>query len=340
MTGIFLFGLVASCFISEHAVAALELPIVLELTRVLRVDQSNRRFTLALFFAMAWGCIIGGVTTLLGGARAPFALGILEEGWGQSFSFAQYTAYALPVMVPVAIIGLAMVRYAARGATVELTGGRELLAQEIASIGSVSRREIGMGILLSLTVLLWILTGPQWLAVIALAATSVGFLFEFMSWRWVQAHVDWGLILMYGGAIVLGSMVVSTGLGQWAGAMLLQALVALEINWMFSALLIGGTLLLTEAASNTAVVAAALPVAIPLGVDLMQSPTVVTLLITLASGFAFCLPMGTPATAMALSSGHVRPWDTIRWGILLKLAALVVLLLVQQFVWPLMGLGG
>ena len=68
-------------------------------------------------------------------------------------------------------------------------------------------------------------------------------------------------------------------------------------------------------------------------------PTILlTLLVTLASGSAFCLLMGTPATVMTLSSGHVHSWNTIRWGVILKLAVLVVLLLVQRFVWPLMGL--
>ena len=336
-SGIFCFGLLASCFVSEHAVVALELPIVIELTRTLRLDRSDRRFAMVLFLAMAWGCVIGGVTTLLGGARAPLALGILDEGWGETFSFVTYTAYALPVMLPVAALGLAIIRHYARGASVDLSAGRELLSQEIAKMGPASRREIGIVVLLAGTVVTWILTGPQWLAVIALVATSIGFLFELISWQWVHEHVDWGLILMYGGAIVLGSMVVETGLGHWAGRVLLQEIEAHGGAWMFSGLLTLATLVLTEAASNTAVVAAALPVAIPLGVDLMLSPKLVAMLVTLASGFAFCLPMGTPATAMALSSGYVRPWDMIRFGIPLKLAAFVALLIAQRFVWPLLG---
>jgi hypothetical protein len=37
------------------------------------------RYGKALFLAMAWGSSIGGVATLLGGGRAPVALGILKE---------------------------------------------------------------------------------------------------------------------------------------------------------------------------------------------------------------------------------------------------------------------
>jgi sodium-dependent dicarboxylate transporter 2/3/5 len=333
-TGLFTFGLVASCFVSEHAVAALQLPIVLELARVLDLRRTDPRFARALFFAMAWGCIIGGVTTFLGGARAPLALGILDEGWGETLSFGEYTSRALPVMLPVAAVGLGLVRLCARNAAVDLRAGRQLLASEMAKMGRVSGREIGMGALLAATVVAWVVTGPQWLAVIALAATSVGFGCELISWPRVHEHVDWGLILMYGGAIVVGRMVVETGLGPWAGTVLLEALHANQLAWLFAPLLTVATLVLTEAASNTAIVAATLPVAIPLGIELEIPATVVALLVTLASGFAFCLPMGTPATAMALSNGYVRPWDLIWWGLPLKLAALLALLVAPAFVWP------
>jgi len=338
VTGIFCFGLVASCFVSEHAVAALELPIVLELARVLELRRGHQRFAMALLLAMAWGCIIGGVTTFLGGARAPLALGILDAGWGQTISFGAYTAYALPAMIPVALVGLAVVRHCARDARIDLAAGRELLTHEMARMGRISGREIGMGALLACTVVLWILTDPRWLAVIALAATSVGFGCELISWPKVHEHVDWGLILMYGGAIVLGTMVAETGLGQWVGAQTLDALETRAATTFFAPLITVVTLALTEASSNTAVVAATLPVAIPLGIDLGLSAPLVTVLVTLASGFAFCLPMSTPAAAMALSNGYVRPWDMIRWGLVPKAAALIALLVSLRAIWPHLGL--
>lgn len=338
VSGVFCFGLLASCFVSEHAVAALELPIVHELVRAVDRDRGGRRFARAMFLAMAWGCIIGGVTTFLGGARAPLALGILDEGWGQTLSFWEYTSCALPVMLPVAAVGLALLRWSARGVAVNLPAARDLLTREIGKMGPVSRRECGMGLLLLVTIVLWIATGPQWLAVIALAATSVGFLCELISWPRVHEHVDWGLILMYGGAIVLGSMVVDTGLAKWAGDALLRALDTRGVTWMFTGLLSLATLVLTEACSNTAVVAASLPVAVPLGLEIFLPATLVTVLITLASGFAFCLPMATPAAAMALSGGYLRPWDLIRWGAPLKLVAFAVLILAERLLWPSLGL--
>jgi sodium-dependent dicarboxylate transporter 2/3/5 len=343
VTGIFSFGLVASCVVSEHAVAALELPIVLELVRALEGRGSardGRRLARAMFLAVAWGCVIGGVTTFLGGARAPVALGILDEGWGLTVSFWDYTAAALPVMLPVAAVGLVLVRWLARGLDVDLVAGRELLTREIERMGSVSKREIAMGALLCVTVVLWIATGPQWLAVIALAAISVGFLCELITWPWVHERVDWGLILMYGGAVVVGAMVVDTGLARWAGQALLRSLEAYAITWMLTPLLSVVALLLTEGCSNAAVVAATVPVAVPLALELGLSATAVTVLITLASGFAFLLPMATPALAMALASGHVRPLEMIRWGLPLKVVSAIALMAAERVVWPWLGMLG
>lgn len=339
VTALYGFGLVACCFVSEHAVVALQLPIVLELVRLPQPDGYDRRFGRALFLAMAWGCIIGGVTTFLGGARAPLAIGILDEGWGQTISFGRFTAYSLPIMLPLAVIGLLMLRRLTRGVRVDLAAGQALLSREIGEMGAVSRRELGMAALLLVTIIAWISTDPQWLAVIALLATSVAFGFELISWKEVQAHVDWGLILMYGGAIVLGRMVVETGLGAWAGGLMLDWLHAVGGADYFSGLVTTIALFLTEGISNTAVVAASLPVAIPLGIDLGLAPELITVLVTLASGFAFCLPMGTPATALALAGGHVRPMELIRYGLVLKLAALAALLLAPGMIWARLGLG-
>ena len=334
VSGIFCFGLVASCIVSEHAVAALQLPILQELARVLRRERAEERLLHAMFLAMAWGCVIGGITTFLGGARAPVAVGILDEGWGETLAFWEYTAYALPVMLPMAAVALLLVRRCARDTDADLVTVRDLLSTEIGRMGPLSPREIGMGALLAVTVVLWMATGPEWLAVIALAATSVGFLCELISWPRVHEHVDWGLILMYGGAVVVGGMVLDTGLAAWAGRALLGVLEGLGATWLFTAFLSAVVLGLTEACSNTAVLAATLPVAIPLGVELAVPATMVTILVTLASGLAFCLPMATPAVALALASGYLRPWDTIRWGLPLKLLALVVLVAVEALVWP------
>ena len=67
-----------SCFMSEHAVAALLFPMVLAIARALKLPVVGSKMGRGLFVGMAWGCIIGGIATILGGARAALAAGLLE----------------------------------------------------------------------------------------------------------------------------------------------------------------------------------------------------------------------------------------------------------------------
>ena len=56
------------------------------------------------------------------------------------------------------------------------------------------------------------------------------------------------------------------------------------------------------------------------------------------TGLAFCLPMGSPATAIAISSGFVRIKDLMLPGLIVKAGAIVLFALTALFWWPVAGL--
>ena len=89
---IYLLSALMSFLIPEHAVAAIVFPIVLNLANSLEPAARRTRYPTALFLAMAWGTNIGGIATLLGGARGPLALGILTESTGVTISFTRWSA--------------------------------------------------------------------------------------------------------------------------------------------------------------------------------------------------------------------------------------------------------
>ena len=62
-----------------HAVTAMMFPIVLEIVESLRLKPKESKYAMMLFFGLAWGAIIGGIATFLGGARAPLALELLRD---------------------------------------------------------------------------------------------------------------------------------------------------------------------------------------------------------------------------------------------------------------------
>jgi len=90
--------------------------------------------------------------------------------------------------------------------------------------------------------------------------------------------------------------------------------------------------------SNSAVVAILMPVGISIAKSFHIDPKIITFIIAVPSGLAFCLPMGTPANAIAYSSGYLRLRDLIIPGILLGLLSLLVFILMAKFYWPVLGL--
>ncbi|MEK7772873.1 MAG: SLC13 family permease, partial [Deltaproteobacteria bacterium] len=63
LLSVFLLAASLSFFMSEHAVAAMLFPIVLEISKSLNLRPGKSNYAKLLFFALAWGCVIGGVAT-------------------------------------------------------------------------------------------------------------------------------------------------------------------------------------------------------------------------------------------------------------------------------------
>src|SRR5437868_3514258 len=68
-----------SFVMSEHAVAAMMFPLVIIISKRLNLKPGKDSYGTMLFLAMAWGCVIGGIATMLGGARVALAVGLLRD---------------------------------------------------------------------------------------------------------------------------------------------------------------------------------------------------------------------------------------------------------------------
>ncbi len=324
-----------ACLMPEHAVAALFLPIVLSLVRSLGLRPGNR-YAQALFLAVAWGSIIGGVVTLLGGARGPLALALSEELTGSTFSFLDWTLAAAPVAFAVLAVS-AVVLLRTTPMRVDVQAARERIALRRLELGNLDIKGYLMAALLLLTVIAWLFAGhASSLAGIALISVVAMFALRLVEWKTLESHVNWGVVLMYGGAIAIGKALSVTGAAIW----LAQTLVPGDITGLgLLALLVLLTLFFTEGVSNAAAVAVVLPIAIPLAIQAQMDPVVMALATGIVSGFAFMLPMGTPPNAMVFGSGYVRASSMLRYGALLSLSAFGLFMLAAAWWWPLLGRG-
>jgi solute carrier family 13 (sodium-dependent dicarboxylate transporter), member 2/3/5 len=326
-----------SFVMSEHAVAAMLFPIALEISRALEFIPYGGSYGRLLFLSMAWGCIVGGIATLLGSGRAPLSVGILSQMTGERIGFLQWTLATLPVVVIMFASAYFMITRYFKVDVESVAEADRILTEKIRRQGKPSPSEWFISGIFLITVVCWMIYGGKiGMAVISILAVVALFVFKAVGWKDLEEYVNWGVFLMYGGAICLSSVMDKTGAGSWLAQQVIHGVGGNPL-WVVILFTLGA-LALTEAISNSAVVAIMTPVAIsvclPLGID----PKGITLLIALASGLGNALPMSTPAMAIAFSAGYFKLRDTILPALLMSLSSVVALLLAGKFWWPLLGI--
>ncbi|EKD41323.1 MAG: hypothetical protein ACD_73C00768G0002 [uncultured bacterium] len=341
---IFFSTAVLSCLMSEHAVAAFFFPIILEIARSLDFEPFGGEYGKKLFLAMAWGCIIGGIVTYLGGARAPLAVGMLREISGQQIGFFQWMKTTVMVALPLFLFGYLILTYYFKTDVDSVEKAKEALEAKAKKIGSISFTEFMTAIILAGSIFCWVALGEDFgLAPISIIAVVLLFVFKLVEWRDIEEYVNWGIILMYGGAIALGRAVDSSGALEWVSVKIIiipqyfAAHVGLTTIFWLVAILSFASIFLTELFSNAAVVALLLPVSIKMALSSHVDPSVMTYAVAIPAGLGFIMPMGTPAVAIAYSSGYLRVRDIALPGLCLNLAGWFFFMLVVYFIWPLIG---
>ena len=323
-------------FISEHAVVAMLFPLVLELARASGA-RPGEKLGMVYLLALAWGAIVGGIATLLGGARAPLALGMLQASTGSGIGFLSWLWATAPLVLGLLATALAVLwRLLSEDAA--LDGLLAHLNARVRDLGSFSYREWKVLGLWLMVVGMWIFLGEAWgLGTVALLGVVLAFVLGVADWREVEEDVNWGVFLMYGSAIALASALQATGAAAFLASTLFGGIHA-KASALAAILIL--SLLLTEVMSNAAAVAVLMPVALAASSALGLSPQVATLGVAVSAGLAFLLPVSTPAIAIVVSSGYVRPLQAFRYGLWLKGIGLLLLLVVAWIYWPWIGFGG
>ncbi len=336
LRGIFFLNLTMSFFMSEHAVAAMTFPIIIEIIAALHLPPGRANYSKSLVLAMAWGSTIGGVATLLGGARAPLALGILRELTGDTYSFAEWAALNIPMTLSLSVAAWILLRTFFPVGPVDISEAKHAVQERLDKVGRMTLQERTVALVMIATISAWIFLGEHFgLASIALTAVVLLFALRAVEWRDVEGYVNWGLVLMYGGAISLGSALHSSGAASWLADQTIA-------NWasgpatvvLFIAV---ASVALTEMMSNSAAVAILMPLSIAVTAQFGIDPKITAPLVAVPAGLSFILPIGTPANAMAFSSGYLRVRDLIVPGLILHIVGLTIFNLMIWYYWPLLG---
>jgi sodium-dependent dicarboxylate transporter 2/3/5 len=174
------------------------------------------------------------------------------------------------------------------------------------------------------------------LANIAMLSAVLLFVFNLVDWPEVERNVNWGVIMMYGGAIALGSAMQKTGAATWLVSMALSSFKLTP--FLLVSVIAFLSLLFTIGISNAAVVALLLPVSFTLSATYGVDPRVMVFTVAVPAGLDFCLPIGTPSNAIAYSAGYYRVSDSVRSGLVLDVLSWALFVLLAFYYWPLLGI--
>ena len=337
LTAIYFLSAFCSCFMSEHAVAAMMFPIVLEIVNALNLSKEDSSFGKGMFFALAWGCIIGGTATVFGGGRVLLGVEILEKTAHETtIGILEYTQLSFPMVIILFICGWVALKLSFSLDVKDIEPVHRILQKKLEVMGAVSIKEKGIAGVMLLTLIAWLCFSEDLgIANIALVAIVLLFVLNLINWKMVEEHVNWSIILMYGGAICLGEVMSKSGAALWLAKHAFEGTsYSVPVFLLIVAVL---SAVLTNFMSNSAVIAVLLPPALSMSDSYGVSSSMVAMTVILTSNFAFMLPIGTPASAIAYSSGFITIGDMARTGFFLSLLGMIAFAVLLFFYWPMIG---
>lgn len=351
---------VLSMIMSNSAATAILLPIVLAAAprQADGADGHEDRYGAALVLAVAWGASVGGLGTPVG--TPPNLIGIAElDKRGVPLGFAEWMAIGVPIglVMMAGLLGvLAWVFRVRPGqplarplapAAARWTPGEKsvVLAIVIAIVGWLTPT--------ALTVIAPGGAAARWadghlteevVAVIAgcalfvlpgHAASAPGGRRPALTWA-EATGIEWGVILLFGGGILLGDLARTTGLAAEWGVTLAEATGA-SSTWAITALVTGVAIVLSEATSNTATATLMVPLAGALAQAAGAAPVPAVLGATLGASFGFMMPISTAPNALAFATGRVSIGQMVRTGIVFDALGFGLIVGALRIACPLLG---
>lgn len=319
-----------SMWISNTATTLLMLPVALAILET----YPDKRLHAPLILSIAYAASIGGLGTPIGSPPNLVFMQVYAETTGQAYGFLDWMKIGVPVVLlflPLTALWLGRGLAGAPAAVLPETGAWTVAEKRVMAVFAI-------------TAAAWIFRGEPFggwsallglpgandasvalLAVVALCVIPDGRGGQLLDWETAE-KVPWGALVLFGGGIALAAAFQTSGLSTVL-AESLSGLNTLPLPLLLLGI-VGGVVLLSEIASNTATAVLLMPIlaatAMAVGVDpaLFMFPAV------LAASVGFMLPVATAPNAIAYGSGEVDAQRMLREGAMLDFVGIVVLCVV------------
>ena len=357
-----------SLWMSNTASTAVLVPIAVSILERLG-DAAGDKFKKGLVLGIAYAATIGGIGSAIGTPANPMAIAFLSSYADRSISFVEWFLFGIPFVIPMLIITwLYLIVFFKPGKIPKekMIQTKQAILEELQEMGELTKEQKKVFAIFGFTVFLWLFqsiivkgykfgdiqiippllkligmeSGGLSSAIVALIGAVLLFVFGLLKSDDVS-RINWSALLIFGGGLTLGNMIVNTGVSDW---MALQLGNILPSTGTLAAVLIISVvvgvlaLIITMFASNTASAAMIIPLAIPLAAVLNIDPTLLVVIVAMASSVDFALVIGTPPTMIAFSTGYFNVREVFRVGIILDIIGIIILTVCMVFIWMMLGI--
>jgi solute carrier family 13 (sodium-dependent dicarboxylate transporter), member 2/3/5 len=322
-----------SMWISNTATALMMLPMAVAVVEAMPPAHRQSKFSVFLMLSIAYASNIGGVGTLIGSPPNTQMASILSESFNIEISFFDWMKIGMPLAILLLLLMFLIFNY--------------LLGSERKDVHDLhfhtlpwSKAQKRVLWIFSIVAGLWIFReaigiylginyrdeNAAILGALAMFLMPSGQTAKEKVLRWSDTEkLPWGILLLFGGGLALAAVLEKNGVLEFLastfesfhGIGLLTALAIMTSLAIF----------ISEVLSNLAMVTLFIPV---VGIFAQQTglPLVpLAMALTLGASLAFMMPVGTPPNAIVFGSGFLRIKDMIRYGFVLNLISLALIIL-------------
>ena len=323
---------ILSSFIGEHTVAAIMLPIGMTLIRFTSSDfEKVKNLAAAILFSITYGCLIGSAGTPSGGGRNVIMINYFNQS-GLSLSYFEWMIKIYPfVIIQIPIVAWIIINTFKPEYKILDSSIRKLVIK-VAKSRSMTGRNTVTVIIFILVFLGWIFFSERFgLGTIALTGVFLYILGGFVRWNDLSRHTHWGVIILFGATISLGTSIRSTGAALWLADQVIMLFGSMMDTFPFFSDLI--VIMITAAMTNILSSSATVAVLGPITMNLIPDMMHIGLVTAVSSAFGYFTAVAAPACTIVYSSGMIKATDFVRLGARIGLVSILLLMIYINTYW-------
>lgn len=327
IVGTYLVSAVMSAFLTNSAVLAIFIPIIMGLSQTTPNIKAKN-----LIMPIAYGCVIGGASTLVGSTQQMTAQGLLEEAGVRMFKTFDFTLVG-GVLV---LLGLIYCLTIGRARGNRIWGNRpdDSLDEENESKAEYKKSKmIIIAVIFVATVVLYI---TEWipLAITSSAAALLCIITGCITQKKAISSVNWNIVGRLAGCLGLAKALEAAG-GTKLIADGFSNLVGDSISpFVLFCILVLLVQVTSEFISNSTAILIVLPILLAIAPSMNLNVYSFALGITIASGVALSCPLASSTLGMSMTAGY-RFNDYFKYSIFFDVIAYLTIIIMVPLVYGL-----